>query len=124
MRTFEAYAYYEMLKVPVNAGLDDIKDAYRAALTVYDVDSLVTYSLFSEERRSEMLRTIKEAFATLSVQSKREAYNQELVNSGRAKIADFSAAGQKPHAGVCRGRAESKAGNLCVWVKKKSMERE
>lgn len=124
VKVFEECSYYEMLKVPVSAGPEDIKSAYRDALAVYDGDALATYSLFTDEQRADLLTQIDEAFATLSVQSKRAAYDRVLIHSGKAALKDFSPAGQTQLAGVsrCRLELEGSDKDICTLVKKKSKE--
>ena len=44
---------YEILEVPANARFNDIRAAFREIQTVYDKDSLSTYSLFSAKEREK-----------------------------------------------------------------------
>ena len=71
-----------MLRVPAHATLFELKQAYADALAIYGQDSLATYSLFSEEERRRILRTLETAFRTLTDAARRTAYNQSLVQTG------------------------------------------
>lgn len=82
MRNFKKLNYYEMLRVPANATLFELKQAYSDALAIYGHDSLATYSLFPEEERRAILETLETAFRTLTDATRRTAYNQTLVQTG------------------------------------------
>jgi hypothetical protein len=60
----------------------EIKRAYEDALSLYNEDSIVTYSLFSKEERDKIIEDIENAFSTLADDQKRAAYDQMLVDSG------------------------------------------
>jgi len=83
MDNVEKLTYYELLEVPVDASFLEIRHAYRDALSIYDEDSLSTYSLFSDEERNELLKRIEEAFTTLIDETKRSEYDEQLVKSGK-----------------------------------------
>ena len=83
MKTFENQTYYEILKISNDAELSTIKQAYREALDTYSDDALATYSLFTEEQRTQLLQTIETAFHTLIDTGKRAAYDQLLLDSGK-----------------------------------------
>jgi len=85
MKNFDGLTYYEILKIPANSSSFEIKRAYKDALSTYNEDSLVTYSLFSDEQREKILKTIKEAFLTLTDENKRAAYDNILCDSGKIK---------------------------------------
>jgi len=82
MKNFDDLNYYEMLRVPANASIFDLKQAYTDALAIYEPDSLATYSLFSEEERQAILKTLETAFRTLTDAAQREAYDQSLIAAG------------------------------------------
>lgn len=86
MKKFNGLNYYEILKIPVNSSYFEIKRAYKNALSLYDEDSLVTYSLLSKAERNEVLNEIENAFFTLIDEKKRAAYDKMLVDSGQMKI--------------------------------------
>jgi flagellar biosynthesis protein FlhG len=85
MRKFKELNHYEIFETPVNASTFQIRQAYKEALSIYDVDSSISYSFFSEEESKEILDRIEEAFSTLIDQEKRELYNKTLI---RDKIID------------------------------------
>ena len=91
MKDFKTLNYYEMLRVPVNASLFEVKQAYADALTIYGPDSLATYSLFSEEERQAILKLIETAFRTLTDAVRRKEYDQALVAAGTLDPAKLSA---------------------------------
>lgn len=90
MKIFENENYYQMLQVSANSRADEIKLAYRDALAIYEKESLVTYSLFSEPQREHLLKTIQTAFETLIDEGKRAAYNQMLIDTGQVDEDLFS----------------------------------
>ena len=79
MRKFKDLNYYEILETPINASTFQIRQAYKEALSIYDIDSSISYSFFSEEESKEILGRIEEAFSTLIDQEKRELYNKTLI---------------------------------------------
>ena len=120
MKTFEKENYYQILQVAANASADEIKHAYRDALAIYEVESVATYSLFSEEQRERLLQAIETAFDTLINEDKRTAYNQMLIDTGQVDAAIFSRQGQRKMAAYSDTRATSKEESLSQWVKKKA----
>jgi curved DNA-binding protein CbpA len=124
MKTFNHLNYYEILKIPLNADAEMIQNAYREALETYEGDSLITYSLFSDEERADLLQSIDEAFHTLIDQDRRDAYNRTLINSGR-RIDTLAAAPKPPEVRTAPAEGpsrESKHRDLPTWVKKRSQE--
>jgi len=85
MKKFDELNYYEILKIPMNSSYFQIKQAYKDALSLYDQDSVLTYSLFTREERDEILKKIKDAHSTLIDENKRAAYDRMLVDSGQVK---------------------------------------
>jgi DnaJ-class molecular chaperone len=98
MKNLDGLTYYEILKIPENSSSFEIKRAYKDVLSMYNEDSLVTYSLFSNEERDKILKTIKEAFLTLIDENKRTAYNTTLLDSGQTKVSITSVENQKKQA--------------------------
>ncbi len=82
MQDFKKLNYYEMLRVPANASLFELKQAYAESLVIYGHDSLATYSLFSDEERRVVLKTLETAFRTLTDAVRRTEYDQTLVKAG------------------------------------------
>ena len=83
MKKFEDLSYYEILEIPVGASSYEIREAYKEALSIYNDDSLTTYSLFSDDERDEIREKVEEAFLTLIDEVKRADYDRMLVDSGR-----------------------------------------
>ncbi len=82
MDRFENLNFYELLEIPVTASPFEIRQAYRNALSIYEEDSMISDSFFSDEERNAILRRIEEAFSTLIDKGQRTAYNQKLAGSG------------------------------------------
>lgn len=78
MTNFEELTYYEMLDIPIDASSFEINRAYRNALELYSEDSLLTYSLFSDRERANILKKIERAYNTLSDRTKRLSYDASL----------------------------------------------
>ena len=95
MKNFEGLNYYEILKIPANSTSFEIKRAYQDALLIYNEDSLVTYSLFSNEERENLLNTVKEAYSTLIDENKRASYDTVLLDSGQIEVSMASIQHQK-----------------------------
>ncbi len=85
MKKFDNLNYYELLEIPVNASGSDIRQAYRDATIIYNEESLITYSFFTDEERTEILKKLEDAFHTLIDEKARGLYNKTLVNSGAIK---------------------------------------
>ncbi len=85
MKKFDGLNYYEILKIPMTSPYFEIKRAYKDALSLYNEDSMVTYSLFSKEERDKIIADIENAFLTLSDDQKRATYDQMLVDSGQVE---------------------------------------
>jgi len=83
MKKFDGLNYYEILKIPITSSYYEIKRAHKDALSLYNEDSIVTYSLFSKEERDKIIEDIQNAFSTLTDDRKRAAYDQMLVDSGQ-----------------------------------------
>ncbi len=122
MRTFENDNYYQILQVATTAGTDEIKRAYRDALALYEKESIVTYSLFSEEQRDILLQAIEVAFATLVNENKRAAYNQMLIDTGQVDATIFSKQAQRQLAVYSDVSSTSREKSLSQWVRKKTDE--
>ena len=83
MRNFEELNFYEILEISIDASPFKIKRAYKNALEVYGRESLLTYSLFSEEERNDIFRRIENAYNTLIDKTKRTAYDASLGDESR-----------------------------------------
>ena len=95
MKNFEGLNYYEILKIPTNSSSFEIKRAYKNALSIYNENSLVTYSLFSKEERNNILKTLKEAFLTLIDENKRAEYDSILGDSEQIEVSISSIQNQE-----------------------------
>ena len=122
MKIFEGKNYYEILNLPYNAGIVEIKQAYEDAIEMYDENSLVTYALFPDEQRKALLQVIDEAFHTLANEDKRAAYNHMLISSGQVDAQQFpkklKGLTPPPH----EADVNSMHRDLKNWVKQKSKE--
>ena len=85
MKNFDGLNYYEILKIPMTSSYFEIKRAYKDTLSLYNEDSIVTYSLFSNEERDKIIEDIQNAFSTLTNDQKRATYDQMLVDSGQVE---------------------------------------
>jgi hypothetical protein len=78
MKKFEELNYYEILEISFDASASEVEIAYKNALSMYNEDSLLTYSLFMNDERERVLKKIEEAYYTLHDTSRRKAYNATL----------------------------------------------
>jgi curved DNA-binding protein CbpA len=78
MRQLWEQNYYEVLEVTPDTTLREIERAYRIARVTYHPSSGATYSIFSEEDSSEILRRVEEAYAVLSDARLRREYDARL----------------------------------------------
>ena len=123
MKNLDELTYYEILKIPINSSSFEIKRAYKDALSMYNEDSLVTYSLFSNEERDNILKTVKEAYSTLIDKNKRSAYDAILLDSGQIEVSMTSIQnqGKPPHTHTCNMMDSD---NFDERVKKKLRKKE
>ena len=78
MKKFDELNYYEVLEISFDASAFEVEIAYKNALSMYNEDSLLTYSLFMNDERENVLKKVEEAYYTLNDTSRREAYNATL----------------------------------------------
>jgi DnaJ-class molecular chaperone len=123
MKNFEELTYYEILKIPANSPSFEIKRAYNDALAIYNENSLVTHSLFSNEERDNIFQTLKEAFLTLTDEDKRAAYDSILGDSGQVEVSIPSIQNQKKPARAHTYNMTDND-NFAERVRKKSREKE
>lgn len=90
-KKFSEMNYYEMLDVPPDANPAQVRAAYNYALQMYQADSLVSYSFFSQDERREILSLLDKAYATLINEHEREKYNEELARRGILDVMEKSA---------------------------------
>ena len=82
MDRFENLNFYELLEIPVYASSFEIRQAYRNALSIYEEDSMISDSFFTDEERNAILSRIEEAFSILIDKGQRVAYNKKMVDAG------------------------------------------
>jgi len=70
--------YYAVLNLSRNASAAEIVQAYRAAISAYETDSLAAYSLFDETDLEKLRREAEEAYQILSQADRRQAYDATL----------------------------------------------
>jgi DnaJ-class molecular chaperone len=85
MNNFAKLNYYELLEVAIDASPFEIRRGYRNALELYNENSLLTYSLFSQAERIKIFKEIEVAYNTLIDGSKRKAYDA-LLNAKSAAL--------------------------------------
>ncbi|MEN6431940.1 MAG: helix-turn-helix domain-containing protein [Smithella sp.] len=81
-KDFAQLNYYEMLDIKPNATALEIRAAYNSALQMYQSNSLVSYSFFSQKERKEILAYLEKAYFTLINEKERELYDNELIKDG------------------------------------------
>ena len=88
MKNFDNLTYYQLFEIPPDASFFEIRHAYKNALSLYDEDSLSTYSLFDGNERERLLAKIEEAFQILIDRDKRDAYDRMLMSEGKLEAAN------------------------------------
>lgn len=89
MKSFNELNYYDMLEISAGASDFEIRQAYKDTLSIYSEDSSVTYSLFSDEERKQIMESIEKAFTTLIDKNTRHKYDRKLVLTGKAEESDL-----------------------------------
>ncbi len=74
--------YYELLEIPQDASLQQIRTAYFLAEKTYREKSLGTLSLFDDEERKWIWGKIEEAYQVLSDFEKRKRYDLFIMQGG------------------------------------------
>lgn len=95
-KDFTQLNYYEMLDIKPNATTLEIRAAYNSALQMYQPDSLVSYSFFSQKERKEILARLEKAYSTLINEKEREIYNNELIKNGILEPSEIGQAIKRP----------------------------
>jgi DnaJ-class molecular chaperone len=90
MKNFTNADYYELLEIPYDASSFEIRQAYKDAFSIYNEDSLATYTFFGNDERDQILKQIEEAFNTLIDEKKRTSYDNMLLDVGRIDPAALS----------------------------------
>ena len=94
-KDFAQLNYYEILDIKPNATALEIRGAYNAALQMYQADSLVSYSFFSQEERTRILGLLEKAYFTLINETHREKYDNELMERGIISVKEKDSAVKK-----------------------------
>ena len=91
MKSFDNENYYELLEIRPDASLFQIRRAYKKAMELYREESMVSYSLFLDSRRKQILTKLENAFATLIDRDSRYKYDLKMVKNGFMTREEFSA---------------------------------
>ncbi|MBU0970273.1 MAG: helix-turn-helix domain-containing protein [Proteobacteria bacterium] len=83
MMHLDTCTHYEILEIPANASFLDIRKAYKEISSIYDADSISTYSLFTPEERQRILDRADLAFQILGDIEKRKEYDTVLLEAGK-----------------------------------------
>ena len=124
MKNLEGLNFYQILKIQPNASFIEIKRAYKDALAIYGEGSLATYSLFSDEERTHLLKAIDNAFLTLVDKDKRAAYDRLLVDTGEMDACAMADKSQNKPIPLFSNHNFVSAEDLANRVKEKSAEKE
>ena len=112
-KSFAELNYYEMLDIRPGAAAFEIRQAYGAALQIYQPGSLVSHSFFTDAERQEILSLVEKAYRTLIQDQLRKAYDDALVRRGELDAVRETAPAVKKPVGIfsiSRGRGRQPAG--------------
>ena len=73
---------YEILELSKDARLEEVAEAYKAAVSAYRPHALASYGLVTEDERRFMLERIEEAYRTLKDPAARTRYDEEMLPQG------------------------------------------
>ena len=82
MKSIEEENYYEILDISPDATHFEIRHAYKAALELYQENSLASYSFFSEDERNKIIARLEKAFLTLIDNETRYRHDETLIDLG------------------------------------------
>jgi DnaJ-class molecular chaperone len=71
--------YYQLLEISPKASFEEVRSAYNQAVSVYSIDSVATYSLFTQKEREQILSRFVDAYKTLTNSQLRREYDHSLV---------------------------------------------
>ncbi len=74
--------YYQLLEISPKASFEEVRSAYNQAVGIYSIDSVATYSLFTQKEREEILSRFVDAYKTLTNSQLRREYDHSLVEKG------------------------------------------
>ena len=78
MKRYAQINFYDLLEIPSTASADEIRKGYELAKKTYSEDSMVTYSLFDDDSREEVMQRIEEAFRVLGDRNRRAEYDAQI----------------------------------------------
>lgn len=124
IKKFKDLNYYELLRIPYNASSFEIRQAYKHILTIYEENSLATYSLFAEAERKQILTKIENAFLTLIDDQKRKAYDSNLASIGEVPENMLTDREQKKAIPIFQMSKARTGNNSLARIRKKIQEKE
>lgn len=95
-KSFAEMNYYEMLDAKPDAAFFEIRNAYKEALQMYQTDSMVSHSIFSEKERSQILSLVEKAYLTLINEKERQIYDNELIAQGVITATKWKVSPKRP----------------------------
>ena len=95
-KSFAEMNYYEMLDVKPDVAFFEIRHAYKAAMQMYQADSMISHSIFSQEERMQILSFVEKAYLTLISEKERQIYDNELIRLGVLKATKWKVSPKKP----------------------------
>ena len=95
-KSFAEMNYYEMLDVKPDAAFFEIRHAYKAALQMYQADSIISHSIFSQEERKQILSFVEKAYLALINEKERQTYDNELIAQGVLTATKWKVSPKKP----------------------------
>ena len=75
-------SHYELLDISTDASPLEIRRAYQDMFELYQGDSLISYSFFTETERKDLLTRLESAYFTLINEDRRTAYDSVLIDQG------------------------------------------
>jgi len=75
---FDTLSHYEILDISPGVDAKEIQEGYYRVREMFSKDSIVSYSLYSQQERETILRMIDEAYHTLIDENAREIYDRKL----------------------------------------------
>jgi len=95
-KSFAEMNYYEMLDVKPDAAFFEIRHAYKVTLQMYQADSMISHSIFSQEERKQILSLVERAYLTLINEKERQSYDNELIAQGVLTATKWKISPKKP----------------------------
>jgi len=124
MKSFKELNYYEILDVPGNASEFEVRQAYKDTLSIYSEESSVTYSLFSDEERKQILKRIESAFTTLIDRKTRTDYDKMLVETGQIDESDLLKSDSQKLISIFGSRSSTGSGIFRKKIEEKTKSKE